>query len=110
MNKLITVLFIFLILFLNLNCAKKPETLWVTYNTILKDAKYIDLTHAFNPTIPVWQGFGNAVFKSTRAGNTILNYVNVGEVFNYFPHGFVATAYELPNDQYGTQLDPPAHW
>ena len=28
----------------------------------------------------------------------------------YAKHGFVASAYLLPTDQYGTQLDPPAHW
>lgn len=33
-----------------------------------------------------------------------------GEVFTYEKHGFVAIAYELSTDQYGTQLDPPAHW
>jgi kynurenine formamidase len=58
----------------------------------------------------VWPGFGNARFKPAVAGNKIEAYVEVGEEFTYDKHGFVATAYELPTDQYGTQLDPPAHW
>ena len=33
-----------------------------------------------------------------------------GQIYTYEQHGFLATAYELPMDQYGTQLDPPAHW
>lgn len=44
------------------------------------------------------------------AGQRIEGYVEVGEEFTYEKHGFVATAYELLTDQYGTQLDPPAHW
>jgi kynurenine formamidase len=84
--------------------------LWDVYNKFLKDAKYVDLTHAFEPVQPVWPGFGNAKFKPAVAGQRIEGYVEVGEEFTYEKHGFVATAYELPTDQYGTQLDPPAHW
>jgi kynurenine formamidase len=36
--------------------------------------------------------------------------VQKGQEYTYAKHGFIATAYELPTDQYGTQLDPPAHW
>lgn len=28
----------------------------------------------------------------------------------YAKDGFVASAHDLPTDQYGTPLDPPAHW
>lgn len=84
--------------------------LWGIYQQTLKQAKYIDLTHAFSPTIAVWPGFGNAKVKPAIAGREIEGYVKVGEEFTYGQHGFVATAYELPTDQYGTQLDPPAHW
>jgi kynurenine formamidase len=84
--------------------------LWNAYFNIFKDAKYIDLTHSFEPVQPVWPGFGNAKFLPSVAGNTIEGYINKGEEFTYEKHGFIATAYELPSDQYGTQLDPPAHW
>lgn len=84
--------------------------LWAVYNDFLRDAKYIDLTHAFEPEQPVWEGFGNAVFKAATAGRRIEGYIEKGEEFTYARQGFVATAYDLPTDQYGTQLDPPAHW
>lgn len=84
--------------------------LWGIYQDVFKDAKYIDLTHAFEPVQSVWPGFGNARFKPAVAGRAIEGYVKEGEVFTYEKHGFVATAYDIPTDQYGTQLDPPAHW
>lgn len=65
---------------------------------------------AFNPTIPVCTGFGNATFKSAIAGADIPDYIQTGQEYTYETHGFIATDYELPTDQYGTQLDPPAHW
>ncbi|MCE0495067.1 cyclase family protein [Vibrio salinus] len=86
------------------------SSLWTFYSNTLKNAKYIDLTHAFEPVQPVWPGFGNAKFKPATAGNDIEGYVKKGEEFTYKKHGFIATAYELTTDQYGTQLDPPAHW
>jgi kynurenine formamidase len=94
-------------------CAEtKPPApgLWATYDAAFRDAKYIDLTHAFEPAQPVWAGFGPAKFKPSRAGHAIKGFVKVGEEFTYAKHGFVATAYDLTTDQYGTQLDPPAHW
>jgi kynurenine formamidase len=84
--------------------------LWQAYESYFRGAKYIDLTHAFEPTQPVWPGFGNATFKPATAGRDIEGYVAKGDEFTYEKHGFVATAYELTTDQYGTQLDPPAHW
>lgn len=88
----------------------QESSLWSVYENTLKSAKYIDLTHAFEPVQPVWPGFANAKFKPTVAGRDIEGYVKAGEEFTYDKHGFVATAYELTTDQYGTQLDPPSHW
>ncbi|MBK1676693.1 cyclase, partial [Rhodospirillum rubrum] len=84
--------------------------LWSVYETQLKTAKYIDLTHAFSPVQPVWPGFATASFRPAVAGATIPGYVAKGKPFTYKDHGFIATSYVLPTDQYGTQLDPPAHW
>jgi kynurenine formamidase len=89
---------------------KNQPTLWDSYESVFKDAKYVDLTHSFNPTIPVWSGFGNAKFKPSIAGQAMPGYIEIAQQFEYEKHGFIATAYELPTDQYGTQLDPPAHW
>lgn len=91
--------------------AKGGDTsLWDVYNKVLKKAKYVDLTHAFSPTIAVWPGFGNAKFKPAIAGQEYEGYCKLGEAFTYDKHGFIASAYELVTDQYGTQLDPPAHF
>ncbi|MYZ49068.1 cyclase family protein [Rhizobiales bacterium L72] len=88
----------------------QSSSLWTAYDQIFKSARYIDLTHPFEPKQAVWPGFGNARFKPAVAGKDIEGYVKTGEEFTYEKHGFVATAYDLPTDQYGTQLDPPAHW
>ncbi len=88
----------------------EDSALWKAYNDTLKSAKYIDLTHAFAPVQPVWPGFGPATFKPAAAGADIEGYVKKGDEFTYEKHGFVASAYDLTTDQYGTQLDPPSHW
>ena len=90
--------------------AAQTPPLWQLYEQSLKDAKYIDLTHAFAPVQPVWPGFGNATFRPAVAGQDIEGYVKKGDEFTYEKHGFIASAYDLPTDQYGTQLAPPAHW
>ena len=102
--------FLLLSLFLVGSVQAQDHGLWQMYQHHLKGAKYVDLTFAFSPTSPVWPGFDNAEFRATTAGNAIPGYVEEGETYTYDEHGFVATSYELPTDQYGTQLDPPAHW
>jgi kynurenine formamidase len=82
--------------------AAKPP-LWRVYDDSLKGAKYIDLTHTLKPKIPVWAGFGPATFLPTVKPGTTTPYT-------YAADGFEATHYDLPTDQFGTQLDPPAHW
>ncbi len=77
--------------------------LWSVYNQALKTAKYIDLTHTLTPSIPVWKGFGPAEFGPTVNPET-------GQPYRYDKDGFEATRYTLSTDQFGTQLDPPAHW
>ncbi len=58
----------------------------------------------------MWYGFGNAVIKAGVAGQDVPGYVKKGTEFTYKKHGFIITRYYLPTDQYGTQLDPPAHF
>jgi kynurenine formamidase len=90
--------------------AQEAHPLWDLYANSFKTAKYVDLTHAFEPVQPVWPGFGHAKFKPAIAGADLGDYAKKGDEFTYEKHGFIATAYELTTDQYGTQLDPPAHW
>jgi kynurenine formamidase len=81
----------------------QPSELWTAYEQVLSTARYIDLTHAATPRGPVWKGFGPATFKRTINPET-------GQPYDYAKEGFEATSYELATDQFGTQLDPPAHW
>jgi kynurenine formamidase len=77
--------------------------LWTIYDQSLKAAKYIDLTHTLAPAIPVWKGFGQSTFGPALNPET-------SKPYRYAKDGFEATRYNLSTDQFGTQLDPPAHW
>ena len=79
------------------------SALWRAYDQTLSRARYIDLTHTLTPQAPVWKGFGPATFMATTNPET-------GQPYTYATDGFEATHYDLPTDQFGTQLDPPAHW
>ena len=37
--------------------AQEQSSLWQAYNDIFRSAKYIDLTHPFEPNQAVWPGF-----------------------------------------------------
>ena len=77
--------------------------LWPLYEQSLKHAKYVDLTHTLTPSVPVWKGFGPSKFGPAVNPET-------GKPYTYAKDGFEATQYLLSTDQFGTQLDPPAHW
>jgi len=77
--------------------------LWAVYERSLRNARYIDLTHTMTPAIPRWKGFGPCTFGPAVNPET-------GEPYAFARDGFEATRYELSTDQFGTQLDPPAHW
>jgi kynurenine formamidase len=69
---------------------------------VIASKTFVDLTHAFGPDTPVWSGFGQArmnpaVDPKTRTPYTIEK------------DGFRATYYEMVG-QYGTHIDPPAHF
>jgi kynurenine formamidase len=83
--------------------AASAPGLWKVYDEALSRARYIDLTHEITPRMPVWKGFGAAMFAPSVDPAT-------GRPYTYATDGFEATAYQLATDQFGTQLDPPAHW
>jgi kynurenine formamidase len=85
------------------NGTTRSTGLWQVYDEALSKARYIDLTHSITPNMPVWKGFGPATFSPTVDPAT-------GIPYTYAKDGFEATAYKLATDQFGTQLDPPAHW
>src|SRR3954465_14357825 len=84
--------------------AQSPKVdLWQVYTQQLKRARYVDLTHTITPNMPVWKGFGPATFGPAVNPDT-------GQPYTYAHDGFEATKYTIATDQFGTQLDPPAHW
>ena len=83
--------------------SKTRASLWRVYDESLKNAKYVDLTHTINPSVPVWHGFGPSKFAPTVDPAT-------NQPYTFEKDGFEATHYDLSTDQLGTQLDPPAHW
>lgn len=91
------------------SAADSAYPLWRAYDAQFKGAKYIDLTHAFAPGQPRGAGFGEMEVGPARAAEDMPGLIAKGEAFSYEKHGAGITAYQLPTDQIGTQLDPPAH-
>lgn len=69
---------------------------------IIRSKQFVDLTHSFSPTTPVWAGFGQATFSRAADPAT-------GEAYTIDKHGFRSFFYSLVG-QYGTHVDPPAHF
>ena len=69
---------------------------------IIATKKFVDLTHSFSPDTPVWSGFGQAKFSVASDPKT-------HESYTIAKDGFRATYYEMVG-QYGTHVDPPAHF
>jgi kynurenine formamidase len=84
--------------------------LWRVYESSFAAAKYIDLTHAFAPGQPMGTGFAQLTVGAARSAITLPGIITKGDSFSYEKQGVGITAYTLPTDQIGTQLDPPAHW
>jgi kynurenine formamidase len=69
---------------------------------ILSGKTFVDLTHSFGPNSPVWSGFGQA--QMNPAGDP-----KTKEPYTIPKHGFRSTYYQMVG-QYGTHVDPPAHF
>ena len=69
---------------------------------IIASKKFVDLTHSFGPTTPVWSGFGQAKFTPAYDPKTHRTYTIKHD-------GFHTTYYNMVG-QYGTHVDPPAHF
>jgi kynurenine formamidase len=69
---------------------------------LISGKQFIDLTHSFGPTTPVWSGFGQANFMPAFDPKTKRPYTIKED-------GFRATYYDMVG-QYGTHVDPPAHF
>ncbi len=69
---------------------------------IISQKRFVDLTHSFGPETPVWSGFGQATFAPAADPKT-------GRPYTIAENGFRATQYTMVG-QYGTHVDPPAHF
>ncbi len=69
---------------------------------VISTRRLVDLTHSFSPSTPVWQGFGQASFTTASDPKTYRPYTLAQD-------GFRTTYYSMVG-QYGTHVDPPAHF
>ena len=69
---------------------------------VIASKTFVDLTHSFGPQTPVWSGFGQAKFSPAADPKT-------HEPYTIAKDGFRTTFYEMVG-QYGTHVDPPAHF
>jgi kynurenine formamidase len=69
---------------------------------VIASKQFVDLTHSFGPDTPVWSGFGQA--KMTPAADP-----KTKRPYTIKEDGFHTTYYEMVG-QYGTHVDPPAHF
>lgn len=69
---------------------------------VIQRKEMVDLTHTFSPTTPVWGGFGQATMSATCDPETHAPYTIEKD-------GFRTTFYSMVG-QYGTHVDPPAHF
>jgi len=69
---------------------------------IIAGKTLVDLTHSFGSQTPVWSGFGQA--RMTPAADP-----KTHEPYTIAKDGFRTTYYEMVG-QYGTHVDPPAHF
>jgi kynurenine formamidase len=90
-----------LLLILAASPAAAEDSLAAAYQT-LAGKHFVDLTHAFAPDTPVWAGFGQA--KMTPAADP-----KTHQPYTIAKDGFRATYYAMVG-QYGTHVDPPAHF
>ncbi len=79
----------------------KPATLAEALKTI-QGKEFVDLTHSFSPTTPVWKGFGQATMSAASDPKTHLPYTIEKDGFHSIFYSMVG--------QYGTHVDPPAHF
>jgi kynurenine formamidase len=70
--------------------------------SVIASKTFVDLTHSFGPDSPVWSGFGQAKMSPAADPKTKRPYTIKED-------GFHATYYEMVG-QYGTHVDPPAHF
>jgi kynurenine formamidase len=82
--------------------------LWSVWDNVFARARFVSLSHVLRPDTPVWSGF--PLTTKFQQGNGRLDDKSPYAPFTYEKTGLETSAYVFATDQFGTQLDPPAHW
>jgi kynurenine formamidase len=82
--------------------------LWAVWDSAFAHARFVSLSHVLTPDTPVWSGF--PLTTKFQQGTGRLDDKSPYAVFTYEKTGLETSAYTFATDQFGTQLDPPAHW
>lgn len=82
--------------------------LWGVWDSAFARARFVSLSHVLTPDTPVWSGFPHTTKFEQGTGR--LDDKSPYAAFTYDKTGLETSAYTFPTDQFGTQLDPPAHW
>ena len=82
--------------------------LWNVWDNAIARARFVSLSHVLTPDTPLWKGFPPVT--EFQQGKARLDDTSPYDALTYEKTGLETTAYVLPTDQFGTQLDPPAHW
>ena len=69
---------------------------------IIAGKQMVDLSHTFGVNTPVWSGFGQAIISAASDPKT-------HEPYTIEKHGFRSNLFSIVG-QYGTHVDPPAHF
>jgi kynurenine formamidase len=85
-----------------LSCAAQAQGSLADAYAIIAGKKFVDLTEAFSPSTPVWKGFGQATLSA--ASDPVTH-----QPYTIEKDGFRTTFYSMVG-QYGTHIDPPAHF
>ena len=88
--------------------APSAPGLWAAWDTAFANARYISLSHVLTPDAPLWKGFPPGTRFDRGSGR--LDDKSPYAPLTYEGTGFETSAYTFVADQFGTQLDPPAHW
>ena len=84
------------------------DRLWHLWDAAFARARYVSLSHVLTPDAPLWKGFPPGTKFERGLGR--LDDTAPYTPFTYEASGLETTAYTFAADQFGTQLDPPAHW
>jgi kynurenine formamidase len=82
--------------------------LWDIWEAAFARARFVSLSHVLTPDAPLWKGFPPGTRFQPGMGR--LDDASPYAELTYEKTGFATTAYTFVTDQFGTQLDPPAHW